>query len=68
MLRAIFGMRARASTALLYTRPVYTLLLPDEQTGETWGPSKESSFRNGEPWVAKYCSFCSLYRKDFLLK
>ena len=37
---AILGTCAIASTALLYTHPVYTLLLPDEQTGEAWEPSE----------------------------
>jgi len=66
--RAILGTRAIGSAALPYTHPVYTLFLPDEQTGEAWEPSKNKvPSEMGERWVAKCCNFCSLQRKDFLL-
>jgi hypothetical protein len=66
--RAILGTRALASTALLYTHPVYTLLLPDEKTGEAWVSSKNKDpSEMGERWETKYCNFYSLQRKDLLL-
>jgi len=53
--------RAISSAALLYTHPVYTLFLPDEQTDEAWKLSKNKvPSEMGERWVAKCCNFCGL--------
>jgi len=43
------------------------LLLPDEQTGETWVPSrKQCSSEIGERWIEKNFQFCGLYWAQFL--
>jgi hypothetical protein len=58
---AFLGTRAIASKVLLYTQPVYTLLLPDKQTGEAWEPSKNRvPSEMGERWVAKCCKVLQL--------
>jgi hypothetical protein len=59
--RVILGTRAIGSAALLYTYPVYTLFLPDKQTGDAWELSKyKVPSEMGERWVAKCCNFRGL--------